>query len=393
MRYRDEEPPNHGVDRFASTKFYLCMRYSQFDSAVLHGGANINTKGNEFMRTVARCGLIFSLFSLLTACGGGGDGSTSSSEPGASASSCAITQTQPLVAIALTGGAGTAQFSNAGSVLTYAGGLSGTLNLVQDSAAVAPLNKACLDATGQGSSMRTVMQSAGSLGISHALVSGVDQPVLLMDATALAANTSLAALQGTYTMLRYQHDTAGASAQTRMSYVTFTVDAAGNWSMCKNAPVCSPATATGSFSATPGSSQSFDLGSGGLVRAKAFMVGTGANRTLVAAEYDTGGGGVVRGIWFGVPQAAWNPVAGSYALNTTDGVQNPLTASASNLIVGSQNHALTADTPITGMATTTAANGNINYLISSPAGLLVTGNNEGNGMANGPGYLSFGVKP
>lgn len=347
------------------------------------------------MRKVAGCSLFFTVAIVLTACGGGGggDSSTSSTQPSTQATSCAITTTHPLVAVALTGGAGAAQFSSSGSVLTYSGGLSGSLNLVQDSQAVAPLNRACLDSNGNSSSMRTVMQSSGSLGISHTLVSGADQPVFLMDSTALAANTSLAPLQGTYTMLRYQHDTSSTPAQTRMSYVTFTVDNAGNWSMCKNTPTCSPATATGTFVATTGNSNSFDLSSGGLVRAKVFIIGTGTNRTMVAAENDTGGGGVNSGIWLGVPQTTWSPVAGNYAMNSTDGVQKPLTASLSNLISGSQNHALTADTPITGIANTTASDGSINYLIASPSGLLVTGNNTANNFSNGPGYLSFGITP
>ena len=346
------------------------------------------------MRKVVCCSLLLAVATVLTACGGGGGGSaTSSTQPSTPATNCAITNTHPLVAVALTGGAGTAQFSSSGSVLTYSGGLSGSLSLVQDSQAVAPLNKACLDSTGNSSSMRTVMQSSGSLGISHTLVSGADQPVFLMDSTALASNTSLAALQGTYTMLRYQHDTSSTPAQTRMSYVTFFIDNAGNWSMCKNAVSCSPATATGTFGANGSSSTAFDLSSGGLVRAKAFMVGAGANRTMVVAEDDTGGSGVVTGIWFAVPQTTWSPVVGSYALNTTDGVQNPLTVSLQNLIAGSQNHALTADTPITGIASTTASDGTINYLIASPAGLLVTGNNTANNFANGPGYFSFGITP
>ncbi|MBC3864248.1 hypothetical protein H8K32_19265 [Undibacterium jejuense] len=343
----------------------------------------------------------------LAACGGGGNGSNttstnsgsgsgsgSSGGTGGTITNCAIANTHPLIAVALTGGAGSAQFSNGGTTLTYSGNLSGTLNLVQDANAPAPLNKACMDSTGNSNtSMRTVMQSNGALGVSHTLVNGNDQPVFLMDSTALASNTNLGALQGTYNVLRYQHDTGSTPAQTRMSYATITIDNLGNWSMCKNTSTCSTATATGNFAAHSGSSYAFDLSSGGLVRATAFMVGTGANSTLVVTENDTGGGGIVTGMWLGVPQTAWNPVAGSYVLNTTDGIQNPLTASLQNLIVKSQNIALTANTPITGIATATVSDGTINYLISSPAGLLVTGNNTGNNFANGPAYFSFGVMP
>lgn len=347
--------------------------------------------------------VVANLFVLaLSACGGNGSNSASTnsgnssggSTSGTVATTCSISNTHPLIAVALTGGAGTAQFSGGGTTLTYSGSLSGTLNLVQDTNAAAPLNKACIDSTGNSStSMRTVMQSSGALGVSHTLVNGGDQPVFLMDSTALASNTNLGALQGTYSVLRYQHDTGSTPAQTRMSYATITVDSLGNWSMCKNTSTCSTPTATGTFLAHTGSSYAFDLSAGGLVRATAFMVGTGANSTLVITENDTGGGGIVTGIWLGVPQSAWNPLAGSYILNTTDGVQNPLTASLQNLIVKTQNIALTANTPITGIATATVSDGTINYLISSPAGLLVTGNNTGNNFAIGPAYFSFGVMP
>lgn len=347
--------------------------------------------------------VVASLFVLtLSACGGNGSNTASTnsgnssggSSNGTATTTCTIANTHPLIAVALTGGAGTAQFSSGGTTLTYSGNLSGALNLVQDANAPAPLNKACMDSTGNSStSMRTVMQSNGVLGLSHTVVNGADQPVFLMDTTALASNTNLGALQGTYTVLRYQHDTGSTPAQTRMSYATITIDDLGNWSMCKNTSTCSTATATGTFAAHSGSSYAFDLSSGGLVRATAFMVGAGANSTLVVTENDTGGGGIVTGMWLGAPQTAWNPVAGSYVLNTTDGIQNPLTASLQNLIVKSQNIALTANTPITGIATATVSDGTINYLISSPAGLLVTGNNSGNNFANGPAYFSFGVMP
>ncbi|MFZ6845535.1 hypothetical protein [Undibacterium sp. RuTC16W] len=338
----------------------------------------------------------------LSACGGNGSNTAStnsgsssgSSTSGTAATTCSISNSHPLVAVALTGGAGAAQFSGGGTTLTYSGNLSGTLNLVQDANAPAPLNKACMDSSGNSStSMRTIMQSNGALGVSHTLVNGNDQPVFLMDTTALASNTNLGALQGTYTVLRYQDDTGSNPAQTRMSFATITIDNLGNWSMCKNTSTCSTATANGTFAAHSGSSYAFDLSSGGLVRATAFVVGTGANSTLVVTENDTGGGGIVTGIWLGVPQTAWNPVAGSYILNTSDDIQNPITASIQNLIVKTQNIALTPNTPITGIATATVSDGTINYLISSPAGLLVTGNNTGNNFANGPAYFSFGVMP
>lgn len=342
-----------------------------------------------------RFGLFMTCLGLcaLTACGGGGGGDGSNSSPVVTpASACSFSNTHSLVAVALDGSAGTAQFSGGGATLTYSGGLSGSLNLVKDSQAGSPLNLACLDASGNSSSMRTDMQSNGNLGVSHVMISGTDYPVFLMDSTALASNTNIAAMQGTYIMLRYQQDSGSTPAQTRMSYVTVTIDNAGNWSMCKNAPTCSPATATGTFAAHPGSSYAFDFSSGGLVRGTSYVIGTGANRVLVNAEYDTGGGGVVKGIHFGIPQTAWNPNNGSYVLNTSDGVVNEVSVTALNVFAGNQNHSLTVNTPITGLATATA-NGTINYLLASPAGLLVTGNNTANNFANGPGYLSFGVTP
>uniref|UniRef100_D5WYU4 Uncharacterized protein n=1 Tax=Thiomonas intermedia (strain K12) TaxID=75379 RepID=D5WYU4_THIK1 len=51
------------------------------------------------------------------------------------------------------------------------------------------------------------------------MVNGADEPVVLLAQNALAANTSLASLAGTYDLLRYQTDTTGGG-QTRSSYVT-----------------------------------------------------------------------------------------------------------------------------------------------------------------------------
>lgn len=332
----------------------------------------------------------------LVGCGGGGsDSSTADNTDNTPvASACTIASTDPLLAVSLTGVLGSAQFSGGGSQLSYSNGLTGSLGLVKDGSGAA-----CLDSTTNNSntntntSMATAMQTGASgLGVSHVTVSGVNQPALLLNTNGLASNGSVSTLQGNYAVLRYQQDSSGGG-QTRVSYATFSIDGSGNWSMCKNIANCSTPTATGSFAATAGSSTAFDLSSSGLVRAKAYLMGTGVNRVLVVAENDSGGGGVVTGLWLGAPQAAWSPVAGSYVMNSSEGVQSSMSVSLQNVVVGSQNHALTADSPITGVATATASNGNINYLVSSPAGLVVTGNNDANNFANGPGYFSFGVKP
>jgi hypothetical protein len=356
--------------------------------------------------------IIFAILiaSTLAACGGGGGGSNTSGTNSGGASSggdsgggtngtataCTISNTHPLIAVALTGGAGTAQFSSGGAKLAYSGNLSGTLSLVQDANAPAPLNKACMDSTGNSStSMRTVMQSNGALGVSHTVVNGVDQPVLLMDTTALASNTNLGALEGTYTVLRYEKITP---AQTHMVYLTIKIDGNGKWSLCENTSTCSPEApkVTGTLAAHSGNSYAFDLSSGVegsdvAVRATAFMVGAGDKRTLVVTESETGGGGeAVTAMWLGVPQTTWNPVAGSYILNTTDGIQNTIKIeSPQNLIVNNQNKALTANTPSTGIATAKASDGTDAYLIASPAGFLVIGSDYG----NEPAFFSFGVMP
>jgi hypothetical protein len=330
----------------------------------------------------------------LVGCGGGGSDSSTADNTDNSlvASACTIAITDPLLAVSLNGVVGSAQFSGGGSQLSYSNGLTGSLGLVKDGSSAA-----CIDSTTSNSntntSMATAMQTGASgLGVSHVTVSGVNQPALLLNTNGLASNSSVSALQGNYVVLRYQQDTSGGG-QTRMSYATFSIDGSGNWNMCKNTANCSTPTATGSFAATAGSSNAFDLSSSGLVRAKAYLMGTGANRVLVVAENDSGGGGVVTGLWLGAPQSSWSPVAGSYVMNSSDGAQSSMSVSLQNVVVGSQNHALTADSPFTGVATTTASNGNTNYLLSSPAGLVVTGNNEANNFGNGPGYFSFGVKP
>ena len=320
--------------------------------------------------------------------GGGGSGSSGSSTGGGSSSgsACGISSTDSLVAISFTGVVGSAQFASGGSQLNYSGGLNGSLPLVQDGS-----SSACMDSAGSATSMRTAMQTGTTgMGVSHVTVGGVNQPALLLNSSGLASNSSLAALQGSYVVLRNQQDTSGGG-QTRMSYASFTIDGSGNWSMCKNAANCSSPTATGSLSATSGSSTAFDLSAGGLVRAKVYLMGTGANRVLVVAEDDTGGGSVVTGIWVGMPQSAWAPVAGTYVVNSTDATQQQLTLASTSLSANSQSHALTADSPITGLAVATATD--TNYLLATPSGVLVTGNNTNNNFSNGPAYFSFGVKP
>jgi hypothetical protein len=364
--------------------------------------------------------IIFAILiaSTLAACGGGGNGSntsgtdsgggngsnTSGTDSGGAsvmATACTIANNHPLIAVALTGRAGTAQFSSGGTTLAYSGDLSGTLSLVRDANAPAPLNKVCMDSKGNSStSMRTVMQSNGVLGVSHTAVNGVDQPVLLMDTTALAPNTNLGALQGTYNLLGYsQKGTGSAPAPDRMSYATITFDNSGKWSICENNSACSTATVTGTFAAHSGSSYAFDLSSGGLVRGTAFMVVAGGNRILVVTENNTDAGGVT-GMGIGVPQTTWNPVAGSYVLNTTDGTQNTIKIESPQYLIvekqdQSQNKAFTVNTSSTGIATVNASDGT-NYLIASPTGLLVigdNGNNTGNNFANGAAFFSFGVMP
>ena len=232
------------------------------------------------------------LILALSACGGGSNnansnasGSTNSGGSGTgsgSSTSCAISSVDPLMAVTLTGEIGNAQFQNGGAQLVYSGGLSGTLNLVSDPT----ITGSCMDATATSTAMHTVMQSvAGVLGVSHVLVNGVDKPVFLMKASALATNTALSSSAGNYVMLRYQNDTQGGG-QTRMSYVNFVIDNAGNWSMCKNAPSCTAPTATGTLQAKAGTTNQFEFVSGGLVRGVTFVVGTGANRILINAEHD-----------------------------------------------------------------------------------------------------------
>ncbi|MFZ6693059.1 hypothetical protein [Undibacterium sp. SXout20W] len=344
-----------------------------------------------------QCNFVVATTLLLTlsACGGGGNanssgsGNTSGSGSGTgstSSSACAISSADPLIAVSLTGDIGNAQFQNGGTQLVYSGGLSGTLNLVNDPTIPA----SCMDSNGSATSMHTAMQGGtGSIGISHALVNGIDKPVFLMKASALAANTDLSSGAGNYVMLRYQNDTLGGG-QTRMSYVNFVIDNAGNWSMCKNAPTCTTPTATGTIQAKAGTTNQFEFVSAGLVRGVSFVLGSGTSRILVNAEHDTGDG-LVSGIHFGFPQSPWNPALNSYTSNSTDQSVSTGTLAAGSIIVKTQTHFLMANNPIEGIATTTTSDGQINYLISSPSGLLVTGNNVSNNFDNGPGYFSFGI--
>ena len=347
--------------------------------------------------------LAATLMLTLSACGGGSSsaGSSTTSNTGntgngasGTSNACAISSTDPLIAVSLTGEIAHAQFQNNGTQLVFSadannnlnGSFTGTLNLISD----ATLTGSCMDAGGSTTSMHTMMQSTvDNIGISHALINGVDKAVFLMKASALQSNTDLSSVAGNYVMLRYQNDTQGGG-QTRMSYVTFVVDNAGNWLMCKNAPSCTTPTATGTLQAKAGTTNEFEFVSAGLVRGDSFVVGTGANRMLINAEHDTGDG-LVAGIHFGMPQSAWNPAVSNYVSNTTDQIVESATLAAGSIVVKNQTHFLTSDNPIQGIASTSASDGTINYLLASPAGLLVIGSNTANNVANGPGYFSFGI--
>ena len=355
----------------------------------------------EWIGSTALATTLVSSVCVLSACGGGGGGSnipgTNNPATAQAAAACAVTQTGPFVAVSLTGQVGQAQFSNGGAVLTYGSypssfsnnSLSGSLNLVKD-----PNNPGvCMDQGGATASMRTVLQSNGVIGISHAMVNGADEPVVLLAQSALAANTSLASLAGTYDLLRYQTDSTGGG-QTRSSYVTFTVDSTGGWSMCKNAPSCSTPTATGTFGALPGNASEFEFSSGGLVRGNSFIVNDGSTQILVTAEHDTGSG-LVQGLHFGMAQAPWNPLSGPYATNTTDGVAAQTIVYGSAVgAAGKTPIALTTNSPVPGLATALAADGTtVNYLIDTPSGLFVDASNTGNNFAGGPGFFAFGIIP
>ena len=79
---------------------------------------------------------VLALAASLTACGGGGSSNSGSAHrphrPRLPLPSCAIASTRPWLRCPLMGVTGSAQFSSNGSVLTYSGGLTGTLNLVND---------------------------------------------------------------------------------------------------------------------------------------------------------------------------------------------------------------------------------------------------------------------
>ncbi len=367
-----------------------------------------------FKRTIETRKLVLALLCspfALGACGGGGGGggagATGSGNTGATgsnnssgqqtASACTVTDTGPFVAVSLTGQVGQAQFTSGGAVLTYGSypssfpgnSLSGTLDLIQD-----PNHTGvCMDQGGANGSMRTVVQANGVIGISHAVVNGTDEPVVLLEESALVPNTSMANLAGTYDLLRYQTDTTNGG-ETRSSYVTFTVSGSGAWSMCKNAPTCSTPTASGTFNALAGSSNEFEFAAAGLVRGDSFIVNDGAAQILVNAEHDTGSG-LVQGLHFGMAQAAWNPLSAPYAVNTTDATSQQVIVYGSAVSgSGSSPIALTTDSPITGLATATAADGvTLDYLLDTPSGFFADASNTGNNFTAGPGFFAFGVVP
>ena len=335
-------------------------------------------------------GAVLALALLVSACGGGGgDDSSTASSSSSSAANCATGNRSNLVAVGLYGDVGTASVTNGGAQISItAGGTTTTRNLKADSA-----TNVCAD-TVSSVTMRTAFTSQGQVGMSYATISSADQPVFLMSGTTLA--TSVASLAGTYNLLRYQKDipTGGGAASTRSSYATMVIDNAGAWYFCKNVTSCTSGSATGNGTINVNGSNSdrFDLVASSVTRGTVFLSSNGGSKVLVVGEDDQGDPTArVRGIWIGVPRAAWAANDGSYTLNTTDIGKNSLSM-ANNVITANSTITATVDSPLQGLLTATSA-GDDNYIIQTAAGLMVTANNTGNNFTNGPGYFSFGVKP
>lgn len=354
---------------------------------------NAVVKANAWGVRAMQAGVGAAVLSVVAACGGGGggDAGTAATPSSATPGSCSMGNRTGLVAVGLYGAVGTAQVSSGGGLLsTTFGGNTASRGLATDAGFVG----ACADSTGSAT-MRTAFANDGKVGTTHASIGGSDQPVLLVDGGSLA--TSLAALAGTYNVLRFQKDTptAGGSAATRSSYATMVVDGSGNWYFCKNtAAACTLGSSNGSgtLNLKAGSTDRFDLVAGGVTRATVFLSVNGANKVLVAGEYDAGDPtALVTGLWIGAPRAAWAAHDGSYMLNSTDLNQSALTLTGT--AIAPANVTATADQPLQGLLTATPGGGDDNYLLQTAGGVLVTANNTGNNFGAGPGYFSFGVKP
>lgn len=330
------------------------------------------------------------LAAVLTACGGGGGGGDSSTP--SSTSACATGNRSGLVAVGLYGDVGTASVTGGGAQISItAGGSTSSRSLNADS-----VTKVCADSSGS-STMRTAFTSQGQVGMSHATIASVDQPVFLVDGGTLAG--SLAALAGTYNVLRFQKDTptGGGSPATRSSYATMVVDGSGNWYFCKNtsaACTLGAATGSGTLNLQAGSADRFDLVAGGVTRGTLFLSSNAGSKVLVVGENDAGGAGaVVTGLWVGAAQVAWAANDGNYMLNSTDASKSALGMASQVLTVNGSTIVATVDSPLQGLLTATASGGDQNYIIQTSAGLMVTANNAGNNTGAGPGYFSVGVKP
>lgn len=332
--------------------------------------------------------LAVALAAALAACGGGGGDSGTSSSSGATA--CATGNHSGLVVVGLYGDVGTATVSGGGAqISTTVGGATSSRALKADS-----VSGVCADSSGTAT-MRTAFSSQGQVGISHATMASVAQPIFLVDGSTLVGN--LAGLAGTYNLLRYQKDTpsGGGSATTRSSYATLVIDGSGNWYFCKNTNTCSAGTATGNgtLNLQSGSTDRFDLVAASVVRGTLFLSNSAGNKVLVVGENDAGDpSATVRGLWIGAPRAAWSAHNGSYMLNTTDMDKSALAITSNAITANGNTITATADTPLQGLLTATTG-GDDNYILQTGIGLMVTANNTGNNLSNGPGYFSFGVKP
>lgn len=276
----------------------------------------------------------------LTACGGGGGSSpdpAGPASPGAGTGSGTGTGTgtgiggpvvacagSPVVAsstrylgVMPSGQVGEFRFDTAARTSSY------TVNGIRVDAALTRDDATCTYTGAATGSLPTAFVDSG-LAVSAAAVGGSAVPALLV----ANPEASLAAVAGTYNVLRYERDLQGGES-IRSSYATLRVEVSGLWRMCP-AMAFSSACQGPSGSLAANASGGFDVVVGGATLGRLLPKVTSGAMVFAAAIADTSDpAGAVTGMWIGASNEAFAAGTrdGVYVTSTTDRTSSLLTLS------------------------------------------------------------------
>jgi hypothetical protein len=340
----------------------------------------------------------------LVACGGG-DGSKSGTAVDATSSSggSASCTSNPVLTSATTfygvtpaGGVGTWTFDTAALTSHYTVGAStSSTSLVRDAAS-------CSYTSASMGVLRTAFASSSSnsnadLAVSAASVAGMNTSALLM----ASPETVLANAAGTYNLMIIEYErSAGGSTVPTSTFATLQVDAAGAWSLCREASYSSTCGGpTGSLTTHAGGG-GFDMVSGGNTLGRVFVKASGLKKVMTVAFNDTTQSSTtVSGMWVGATTDVWVPGVndGVYVTNTNQQSSSlhTLTGLTIKPIARPTAAPLIANQPVQGafeiVTGDTAAGILVNDVgIVSSLGIYA---DVAKSNSTSSGFIRFGVKP